>query len=160
MARFAWVFAFAALLVSCAAPVQTPRTEIAITAPGDGNAAVIRREIPGSVAPAGTAGAAASATAGAFASASPAASGITVPAGLLYVCVADASGAQRQVGIQFTGKVQQLCERHPEMGPCQYERNVCRQSGGRVFDTAGREITLATEAEYDRKVMRVRFRAN
>jgi hypothetical protein len=156
VARFVWVFVFAALLVSCAAPVQTPRTEIAITAPGDGNAPVVRRELPGSVAPAANTVPAASAAPGA-----PAApSGITVPAGFLYVCVADASGAQRQVGIQFTGKVQQLCERHPEMGPCQYERNVCRQSGGRVFDTAGREITLATEAEYDRKVMRVRFRAN
>lgn len=156
MGRFAWVFALAALLVSCAAPVQTPRTEIAITAPGDGNAAVIRRELP----PAANTGTPASAAPGPLASASPAASGITAPAGFLYVCVADAGGAQRQVGIQFTGKVQQLCERHPEMGPCQYERNVCRQSGGRVFDTAGREITLATEAEYDRKVMRVRFRAN
>jgi hypothetical protein len=148
------------LLASCAAPVETPRTEIAITAPGDGNAAVVRRELPAAVAPAGNAGTAPSGAASPSASALPALSGIAVPPGFLYVCVADASGGQRQVGIQFTGKVQQLCERHPEMGPCQYERNACRQSGGRVFDTAGREITLATEAEYDRKVMRVRFRAN
>jgi hypothetical protein len=46
------------------------------------------------------------------------------------------------------------------MGPCQYERNVCRAAGGRVYAANGREITLATEAEYDRKVMRVRFRSN
>jgi hypothetical protein len=57
--------------------------------------------------------------------------------------------------------VHQLCRRHPEMGPCQYERNACRSAGGRVFAAAGgQEITMATEAEYDRKVMRVRFRAN
>ena len=53
-----------------------------------------------------------------------------------------------------------LCRKHPEMGPCQYERNNCRASGGRVFAADGVEITMATEAEYDKKVMRVRFRAN
>jgi len=46
------------------------------------------------------------------------------------------------------------------MGPCQYERDVCRSSGGRVFAAGGFEITRAVEAEYDRKVMRVRFKAN
>jgi hypothetical protein len=46
------------------------------------------------------------------------------------------------------------------MGPCQYERNSCRASGGRVFAGNGSEITMATEAEYDKKVMHVRFRAN
>ena len=54
----------------------------------------------------------------------------------------------------------ELCRKHPEMGPCQYERELCRNSGGRVFATGGTEITAATEAEYDKKVMRVRFRAN
>jgi len=53
-----------------------------------------------------------------------------------------------------------LCKRHPEMGPCQYERQACRRSGGRVFAASGEEITLATEAEYDKKVLRARFRAN
>jgi hypothetical protein len=56
--------------------------------------------------------------------------------------------------------VGKLCGKHPEMGPCQYERNNCRASGGRVFAANGVEITKATEAEYDKKVMRVRFRAN
>jgi len=51
-----------------------------------------------------------------------------------------------------------LCARHPEMGPCQYERNVCRNSGGRVYAAGGVEVTLQMEAEYDRKVMRVRIR--
>jgi hypothetical protein len=46
------------------------------------------------------------------------------------------------------------------MGPCQYERNVCRAAGGRVYAANGEEITMRTEAEYDRKVLRVRFRAN
>ena len=46
------------------------------------------------------------------------------------------------------------------MGPCQYERNVCRQAGGRVYAANGVEITMQTEAEYDKKVMRVRFKSN
>jgi hypothetical protein len=46
------------------------------------------------------------------------------------------------------------------MGPCQYERDVCRRAGGRVYASGGVEITRAMEDEYDRKVMRVRFRAN
>ena len=53
-----------------------------------------------------------------------------------------------------------LCKRHPEMGPCQYERDLCRRSGGRVFAANGQEITRQIEDEYDRKVMRARFRAN
>jgi hypothetical protein len=85
---------------------------------------------------------------------------IKVPPDLLYVCVTDVGGERKQVGIEFAPKVHALCKRHPEMGPCQYERNVCRGSGGRVFAANGDEITLATEAEYDRKVLRVRFRAN
>jgi hypothetical protein len=46
------------------------------------------------------------------------------------------------------------------MGPCQYERDLCRRSGGRVFASNGLEITQHVEDEYDRKVLRVRFRAN
>jgi hypothetical protein len=85
---------------------------------------------------------------------------ISVPPGLLYVCVTDTNGQRKQVGIEFAPKVHDLCSRHPEMGPCQYERQACRRNGGRVFAANGDEITLATEAEYDKKVMRVRFRAN
>jgi len=85
---------------------------------------------------------------------------ISVPPGLLYVCVSETNGQRRQVGIEFAPKVHDLCSRHPEMGPCQYERQACRRTGGRVFAANGDEITLATEAEYDRKVMRVRFRSN
>jgi hypothetical protein len=46
------------------------------------------------------------------------------------------------------------------MGPCRYERDVCRRSGGRVFAARGIEITAQTEAEYDKKVMRVRLQSN
>jgi len=90
----------------------------------------------------------------------PAGSGIAAPPGALYVCVTEARGERRQVAIDFAPKVQALCERHPEMGPCQYERANCRQGGGRVFDASGQEITPAIEAEYDRKVMRFRLRSN
>jgi hypothetical protein len=85
---------------------------------------------------------------------------IAAPAGALYVCVADARGQQTQTAIEFAPKVADLCKRHPEMGPCQYERDLCRSSGGRVFAASGQEITRQIEDDYDRKVMRVRFRAN
>ena len=40
------------------------------------------------------------------------------------------------------------------------ERNACRSQGGRVFAANGSEITMATEAEYDKKVRRVTFKSN
>jgi hypothetical protein len=85
---------------------------------------------------------------------------IVVPPNTLYVCVIDAKGQQQQTAIEFAPKVGKLCGKHPEMGPCQYERSNCRASGGRVFAANGVEITMATEAAYDKKVMRVRLRAN
>ena len=85
---------------------------------------------------------------------------IVVPPNTQYVCVIDTKNKQQQTAIEFAPKVAALCRKHPEMGPCQYERNNCRASGGRVFAADGVEITMATETEYDKKVMRVRFRAN
>ena len=85
---------------------------------------------------------------------------VTVPANTQYVCVIQREGQQQQTAIEFVPKVAKLCAKHPEMGPCQYERNNCRASGGRVFAANGQEITMLTEAEYDKKVMRVRFKAN
>ena len=82
------------------------------------------------------------------------------PAGAVYVCSSGAGAERRLTAIAFDEKAGAMCRRHPEMGPCQYERDLCRKSGGRVFASDGAEITLATEAEYDRKVMRVRFKAN
>ena len=67
---------------------------------------------------------------------------------------------RQTTAIEFSPKVGQLCAKDPEMGPCQYERNVCRRSGGRVYAANGIEITMATEAEYDKKVMRVRLKSN
>jgi hypothetical protein len=85
---------------------------------------------------------------------------IAVPAGALYVCVVGSGPAATQTAIEYVQKVDALCRKHPEMGPCQYERNLCRRNSGRVFAADGTEITLATEAEYDKKVRRVQFRAN
>ena len=68
-------------------------------------------------------------------------------------------GAPRYTAIEYIPKVRELCAKHPEMGVCQYEREACRASGGRVYDARGTEITKQIEAEYDKKVMRVRFRA-
>ena len=82
------------------------------------------------------------------------------PAGAVYVCSSGAGAERKLTAITFEEKAGAMCRRHPEMGPCQYERDLCRKSGGRVYAPDGTEITLATEAEYDRKVMRVRFRSN
>jgi len=82
------------------------------------------------------------------------------PAGTLYVCVVETKSERKQTAIEFAPKVAELCRKNPEMGPCQYERETCRRSGGRVFTADGTEITRATEAEYDKRVMRVRFRAD
>lgn len=83
---------------------------------------------------------------------------VVVPAGSIYVCVSESGGVRRETAIAFSPEVGALCAKHPEMGPCQYERNACRSSGGRVYAAGGVEITLQMEAEYDRKVMRVRVR--
>ena len=85
---------------------------------------------------------------------------IVLPPNAQYVCMTETAGQRQQTAIEFTPKVAALCVKHPEMGPCQYERNACRRSGGRVFAAEGREITMATEAEYDRKVMRIRLKSN
>lgn len=85
---------------------------------------------------------------------------IVVPADVLYLCISESGGARRETPIEFLPNVSELCRKHPEMGPCQYERDVCRRSGGRVFAAGGKEITAQTEAEYDRKVMRVRLKSN
>lgn len=85
---------------------------------------------------------------------------IVLPPNAQYVCVTEAAGQRQQMVIEFSPKVAAMCVKHPEMGPCQYERNACRRTGGRVFAAGGKEITLATEAEYDKKVMRIRLKSN
>jgi len=78
------------------------------------------------------------------------------PPGPLYVC---ATGETR-TPIELDARVDALCRRHPEMGPCQYERDACRRRGGRVYTARGEEVTVAVEAEYDKVVRRVRFRGD
>ncbi len=80
-----------------------------------------------------------------------------VPAGSIYVCMFETGDVRRETAIEFSPRVGALCAKHPEMGPCKYERNVCRGSGGRVYAAGGIEITLQMEADYDAKVMRVRI---
>ena len=78
------------------------------------------------------------------------------PPGPLYFC--DSSSGRK--AIEYEPRVEQLCRRHPEMGPCQYERDQCRAKGGRVFTARNEEVTVAVEAEYDRVVRRVRFQGD
>ena len=149
--RFA-VLAAVAILAACAAP----KTPLPITPPADvKDAAVSRRPVealppPALVAPVPVPPVASPATP----------QPMTVPAGAQYVCVSNNRGQTTQTAIEFAPKVAALCKRHPEMGPCQYERDLCRSSGGRVYAAGGQEITRQIEDEYDRKVLRVRFRAN
>jgi|SRR5882672_2602761 len=143
-----------ALLVAIAvAGCAGERTRLPITPPGEvGGAPVARRPIEAPVTPPPPAS-----------PGSPPAKGIpptAIPRNALYVCVSDAGGRHQETAIEFAPKVAALCQRHPEMGPCQYERDICRRSGGRVFAASGQEITRQVEDEYDRKVLRVRFRAN
>ena len=130
------------LLTACSSE-RVDRTPVPVTPASEAaGAPVVRRAVPETPA------------------ASAAAAVPTVPAGVLYVCVSDVDGVRQTTAIEFAPKVQTLCAKNPEMGPCQYERNVCRSHGGRVYAANGVEITMRTEAEYDKKVMRVRFKAD
>lgn len=152
----------AAILAGCAPP---PREPVPITPPSEVASAPVARlpVVPTPSRPATVpvpAPATPPATPAAPAAASSRIDPASVPAGAIYVCENGSGADRRLTAIQFDPKVGDLCRRHPEMGPCQYERNLCRQSGGRVYAADGREITMATEAEFDRKVMRVRFKSN
>jgi hypothetical protein len=85
---------------------------------------------------------------------------IVAPPNTQYVCVSETNGVRQQASIEFSAKVAALCREYPEMGPCKYERDVCRRSNGRVYTANGVEITKQTEAEYGKKVMRVVFKSN
>jgi hypothetical protein len=85
---------------------------------------------------------------------------VAIPAGAVYACVVGSGDKRTVTAIEFVPKVAALCAKHPEMGPCQYEREGCRRHGGRVYAANGQEITRATEADYDRKVMRIQMRAD
>jgi hypothetical protein len=143
-----------AMILGACAP---PKEPIPITPPGETAAApVVRRTLPEPAPPQ-----VASVEPGVPSVAGPPPMPpIVVPAGALYVCVSESGGQRQQTAIEFSPKVAELCRNHPEMGPCQYERDVCRRSGGRVYAANDVEITKQTEAEYDKKVMRVRFKSN
>lgn len=149
MIRNGWVGLLGALIgVGCAGPLAP----LPATADQSANVAVERRPLD-TAAPRAQAHAAQPPVPGSVAP-------VEVPATALYVCVSGTSGGRKQTAIEFAPNVDALCRRHPEMGPCQYERDLCRKSGGRVFAANGQEITRQVEDEYDRKVWRVRFRAN
>ncbi len=80
--------------------------------------------------------------------------------GTLYVCVTNVGGETRQTAIELPAQVADVCRKAPEMSPCQYERETCRRHGGRVFAADGAEITRATEADYDKRVLRIRMKSN
>lgn len=76
-----------------------------------------------------------------------------LPPGPIYFC--DVAGVRSALALPEG--IEALCRRHPEMGPCKYERESCRQRGGRVFTSKGEEITRAVEDAYDQRVRRVRI---
>jgi len=140
-------------IAACTAPPREPQPAAPTPPASPDAAAVTRRPIEAPPpAPATTPSPAATA--------SPPAPTVVVPPGVIYVCVTGAGATLAQTAIQYAPKVDELCRKHPEMGPCQYERNACRSKAGRVFAADGKEITMATEAEYDKKVRRVTFKAN
>ena len=150
--RLTTTIAIAALAASCGSPQREP---VPITPPSEVAKAPVART---PVAPPATT-AAPSPPAGSAITPAAKLDPSTFPAGAIYVC-ASGTGANRTItAIAFDEKVGKLCRTHPEMGPCQYERNACRKSGGRVYAADGTEITMANEAEYDKKVMRVRFKS-
>ncbi len=144
----------ALLSVSAACTQEVTKTPLVVTPPEDRAAApVVRRPLPETPVPAPP-----ETPPGPLVS--PAPPTIVLPPNAQYVCVTEAAGQRQQTVIEFIPRVAALCMKHPEMGPCQYERNACRRSGGRVFAAEGKEITMATEAEYDKKVMRIRLKSN
>jgi len=141
-------------LVACSAPAPE-RVPLPVTPPGGAPAAVVRRPLPATTPPP------APPIAASPVNPTPAATlAIAAPPGALYVCVTGAGTQLLQTSIEFAPAVGELCRKHPEMGPCQYERDACRRSGGRVFAADGREITRAVEDEYDKRVLRIRLRSN
>ena len=151
--------ALCALAIGLAACTPARQPLPAASAPETAAAAVTRRPIPATAPTTGTSASPAIAVAPGAVPQPPGPT-VVVPAGAIYVCVSESGGTPQHTAIGYEGKTDALCRKHPEMGPCQYERNACRRGGGRVYAADGTEITMTTEAEYDRKVWRVQFRAN
>jgi hypothetical protein len=149
-------FSLLAVAIALSACTMSPLEKQLQTASADETrgAAVVRRPIQETAPPA--VGGEATKTPNAYA---PLAA-IVVPPNTQYVCVSETNGVRQQMSIEFSTKVAAICRKHPEMGPCKYERDVCRRSNGRVYAANGVEITKQTEAEYDKRVMRVVFKSN
>ena len=81
---------------------------------------------------------------------------MNLPPGPVYAC--ETGGAREPIALP--ANIESLCRRHPEMGPCQFERNACRSRGGRVYTSGGEEVTADVESLYDERVRRVRFQAD
>lgn len=86
----------------------------------------------------------------------PALPSTDLPPGPIYFC--ETAGGRNPMALPEG--TESLCRRHPEMGPCKYERSACRARGGRVYTSKGEEVTAAVEAAYDQRVMRVRLQAD
>lgn len=146
-----WLLASLLVLLSCSQP-EVPKAPTAVAPPQEPPPAVTRTPVPEAPTPMPPSPPEVLV---------PPPPQVVIPPGAAYVCVTEAGGKSQQTVIEFTSKkVLELCRKHPEMGPCQYERELCRNGGGRVFAADGTEITQAIEDEYDKKVMRVRFRAS
>jgi hypothetical protein len=91
---------------------------------------------------------------------SPAAAPAASTTGALYFCLTGSANDPHRTPIAFAPSVEALCRKAPEMGPCQYERDACRRQGGKVLTAAGEEITPQTEADYDRRVLRIKMKSN
>lgn len=76
-----------------------------------------------------------------------------------YECVKGNTGSEKREAIVFPENSGRICARFPAMGPCQYERDACRATGGRVIRFDGAEITKDVEKEYDKQVQRFRLNA-
>jgi hypothetical protein len=153
MNRMIWVATGVLLVAGCSTTPAIQKPAVQITPPQDVAASPVVRE-PVATLPLPVPAPDAEKTP------APPLAPVVVPANTLYVCVVDAQGVRQQTAIEFTPKIGALCGKHPEMGPCQYERNVCRRSGGRVFAANGVEITQLIETDYDKRVLRVVFRGD
>ena len=143
------------LIVAIASSACTTVPPVPITSTSEiRGAAVVRRSIPEAAQPSVLS------NPESVPDASAPLAGIMIPPNTQYVCVSETGGVRQQTSIEFSAKVAALCRKHPEMGPCKYERDVCRRGNGRVYTADGVEITKQTEAEYDKRVVRVVFKSN
>jgi hypothetical protein len=160
-----WLACSAAILVlGCAqtppSPTAAPDSAItpkapSVAAPATPAAPKSEPQVASAPAPAPIEVPSASARSSADASAIATTSVLTPSGKGRYECV---RGSSRSPIVLPDGS-ERICSRFPAMGPCQYVRDACRDSGGRVIRFDGTEITKDVENEYDRQVQRFRLNA-